>query len=97
MRHDLRASGREVIQLLVDSHREWRSRAQSPGEELVYVTEGSIEYALDGRPPVTLKPAMSCSSRRNDPRRRKTSAPATPRSSPATSSKKESPRLTLAE
>ena len=26
-----------------------------PGEELVYVVEGLLEYALEGRPPVTLK------------------------------------------
>ena len=26
-----------------------------PGEEIVYVVEGVLEYALDGRPPVTLK------------------------------------------
>ena len=26
-----------------------------PGEELVYVVEGSLEYVLEGKPPVTLK------------------------------------------
>jgi len=26
-----------------------------PGEEIVYVVEGALEYALEGRPPVTLK------------------------------------------
>jgi quercetin dioxygenase-like cupin family protein len=26
-----------------------------PGEEIVYVVEGVLEYALEGRPPVTLK------------------------------------------
>ena len=26
-----------------------------PGEEIVYVVEGLLEYALEGRPPVTLK------------------------------------------
>jgi quercetin dioxygenase-like cupin family protein len=26
-----------------------------PGEEVVYVVDGSLEYALDGRPPVTLR------------------------------------------
>ena len=30
-------------------------RHSHPGEEIVYVVEGSLEYALDGRPPVTLK------------------------------------------
>ena len=56
MRNDLSAPGREVIQVLVafapgvafpnHSH---------PGEELVYVVEGLLEYTLEGRPPVTLK------------------------------------------
>ena len=30
-------------------------RHSHPGEELVFVTEGSLEYQLDGRPPVTVK------------------------------------------
>ena len=30
-------------------------RHSHPGEEIVYVIEGSLEYRLDGRPPVTLK------------------------------------------
>jgi quercetin dioxygenase-like cupin family protein len=30
-------------------------RHSHPGEELVYVVEGLLEYTLDGRPPVTLK------------------------------------------
>ena len=30
-------------------------RHSHPGEELVYVTEGLLEYLLDGRPPVTVK------------------------------------------
>ena len=30
-------------------------RHSHPGEELVYVTEGSLEYQLDGKPPVTVK------------------------------------------
>jgi quercetin dioxygenase-like cupin family protein len=56
MRHDLSASGREVIQVLVEFAPGVAFPAHShPGEELVYVTEGSIEYALEGRPPVTLK------------------------------------------
>jgi quercetin dioxygenase-like cupin family protein len=29
-------------------------RHSHPGEEIVYVIEGSLEYRLDGRPPVTL-------------------------------------------
>jgi quercetin dioxygenase-like cupin family protein len=30
-------------------------RHSHPGEEIVYVIEGSLEYRLDGRPPVTLR------------------------------------------
>jgi quercetin dioxygenase-like cupin family protein len=30
-------------------------RHSHPGEELVYVIEGELEYRLDGRPPVVLK------------------------------------------
>jgi len=26
-----------------------------PGEEIIYVLEGSLEYELEGKPPVTLK------------------------------------------
>jgi quercetin dioxygenase-like cupin family protein len=55
-RHDLSAPGREVIQVRVDlapgvafpKHRH-------PGEEIIYVLEGSLEYEVDGKPPVTLK------------------------------------------
>ena len=30
-------------------------RHRHPGEEIIYVLEGSLEYQLDGQPPVTLK------------------------------------------
>ena len=30
-------------------------RHSHPGEEIVYVLEGSLEYEVDGKPPVTLK------------------------------------------
>jgi quercetin dioxygenase-like cupin family protein len=55
-RHDLSAPGREVVQVLVELDpgvafgRHWH-----PGEEIVYVVEGSLEYEVDGKPPVTLK------------------------------------------
>ena len=32
-----------------------QSQGVHPGEEIVYVVEGALEYALAGRPPVTLK------------------------------------------
>ena len=55
-RHDLSVPGREVVQVLVELDpgvafgRHWH-----PGEEIVYVVEGSLEYEVDGKPPVTLK------------------------------------------
>ena len=55
-RHDLSVPGREVVQVRVDiapgvvAHRH-----SHPGEEIVYAIEGSLEYQLDGKPPVTLK------------------------------------------
>lgn len=53
LRNDLSVSGREVIQVLVEfGPGVTAARHAHPGEELVYVTEGSLEYRLDGRPPV---------------------------------------------
>jgi quercetin dioxygenase-like cupin family protein len=55
MRNDLSAPGREVIQVLVEFAPGVAFPNHShPGEELVYVVEGSLEYTLEGRPPVTL-------------------------------------------
>ena len=55
-RHDLSVPGREVVQVRVDfaagvafpKHRH-------PGEEIINVLEGSLEYEVEGKPPVTLK------------------------------------------
>jgi len=56
MRNDLSAPGREVIQVLVEfAPGASFPRHNHPGEELVYVTAGSLEYQLEGEPPVTLK------------------------------------------
>ena len=56
LRNDLSAAGREVIQVLVEFAPGVRAvRHSHPGEELVYVIEGALEYQLDGRPPVTVK------------------------------------------
>jgi quercetin dioxygenase-like cupin family protein len=55
-RHDLGAPGREVVQVRVDLDAGVEfGRHSHPGEEIVYVIEGALEYALDGKPPVTLK------------------------------------------
>jgi quercetin dioxygenase-like cupin family protein/pimeloyl-ACP methyl ester carboxylesterase len=56
LRSDLGAAGREAIQVRVDfdpgaafpNH-------NHPGEELVYVIEGLLEYQVEGKPTVTLK------------------------------------------
>jgi quercetin dioxygenase-like cupin family protein len=56
LRHDLSAPGREAIQVLVEfAPGVSFPRHAHPGEELVYVVEGTLEYQLDGKPPVTLK------------------------------------------
>jgi len=56
LRNDLSAPRREVIQVLVEFGPGVTAvRHSHPGEELVYVTEGALEYQLDGRPPVTVK------------------------------------------
>ena len=56
MKQDLSVAGREVIQVLVEFAPGVEfPRHSHPGEELVYVVEGVLEYALEGRPPVTLK------------------------------------------
>jgi quercetin dioxygenase-like cupin family protein len=55
-RHDLSVPGREAIQVRVDiepgvafpSHRH-------PGEEIIYVLAGTLEYQVEGKPPATLK------------------------------------------
>jgi len=60
VRNDLSAPGREVIQVLVEFGPDVAAARHShPGEELAYVIEGSLEYQLDGRPPVVLKAGES--------------------------------------
>src|SRR3954452_18944029 len=55
-RHDLSVPGREVVQVRVDIDPGGVSpRHTHPGEEIIYVLEGSLEYQVEGKPPVTLK------------------------------------------
>lgn len=72
-RHDLSAPGREVIQVRVelDAGVEFAEHWH-PGEEIVYVLEGSLEYEVEGSQPVTLEagdvlfiPARAVHSARN--------------------------------
>jgi quercetin dioxygenase-like cupin family protein len=57
-RHDLSVPGREVVQAIVELDAGvMSSRHSHPGEEIVYVLEGApLEYEVEGRPPITLKP-----------------------------------------
>lgn len=51
--HDLSVSGREVVQTRVDfAPGASFPRHKHPGEEIIYVIEGSIEYDVDGQPPL---------------------------------------------
>jgi len=55
-RHDLSAPGREVVQVRVDFDPGYVApRHTHPGEEIIYVLEGTLEYQIDGKP-VTVKP-----------------------------------------
>lgn len=55
-RHDLSAAGREVVQTRVDfAPGAAFGKHSHPGEEIVYVIEGLLEYDVEGKSPVTLK------------------------------------------
>ncbi len=56
-RHDLSAPGREAVQVRIDlAPGVAFGNHTHPGEEIIYVLEGALEYQLEGKPPVTLKP-----------------------------------------
>ena len=53
--HDLSIPGREVVQDRVDiSPGAPAFKHHHPGEEIIYVLEGSLEYRVEGEPPTTL-------------------------------------------
>ena len=55
-RQDLSAPGREVIQNRVEISDEAPAiRHKHPGEEIIYVLEGTLEYEIDGKK-TTVKP-----------------------------------------
>jgi len=55
-RHDLSAPGREVIQVRVEFDPQYVSpRHTHPGEEIIYVLEGTLEYHVADKPPATYK------------------------------------------
>jgi quercetin dioxygenase-like cupin family protein len=50
-RHDLSAPGREVIQVRVDFDPGFVAPMHThPGEEIIYVIEGTLEYEIGGKP-----------------------------------------------
>ena len=55
-RHDPTAPGREVIQVRVDFDpgyvAPWHTH---PGEEMIYVIEGTLQYQIEGQPDATVK------------------------------------------
>ena len=56
-RHDLSTPGHEAIQTIVSiAPGVTAPRHSHPGEEIIYLLEGVLEYQLDEQPPVTLKP-----------------------------------------
>jgi quercetin dioxygenase-like cupin family protein len=55
-RHDLSVPGREAVQVRIDfAPGTAFGRHTHPGEEVIYVLEGSLEYQVEGKPPVTLR------------------------------------------
>ena len=56
MKHDLSVPGRETIQARIDfAPGAAFPNHTHPGEEIIYVIEGTLEYQVEGKPPVTLK------------------------------------------
>ena len=55
-RHDLSINGRETVQARIDiapgAVANWH---RHPGEEVIYVIEGTLEYQLEGKRPATLR------------------------------------------
>jgi quercetin dioxygenase-like cupin family protein len=55
-RHDLSAPGWEAIQVRVDIEPGIAfPKHTHPGEEIIYVLKGSLQYEVEGKPPATLK------------------------------------------
>jgi quercetin dioxygenase-like cupin family protein len=55
-RHDLSTPGREAVQVRVDFEPGTAFPNHThPGEEIIYVLAGTLEYQIEGKPAVTLK------------------------------------------
>jgi quercetin dioxygenase-like cupin family protein len=56
LRNDLSVAGREILQVRVDfDPGAVFPKHHHPGEEIVFMIEGLLEYEVEGKPPVTLK------------------------------------------
>ena len=55
-KHDLSIPGRETVQARIDfdAHTAFGKHAH-PGEEIIYVLEGTLEYQIEDEKPITLK------------------------------------------
>jgi quercetin dioxygenase-like cupin family protein len=55
-RHDLGVPGREVVQVRVElAPGVSFGKHTHPGEEIIYMLEGTLEYEVAGKPPITLR------------------------------------------
>jgi quercetin dioxygenase-like cupin family protein len=60
LKHDSVVSGREVVEVRVEvDPGRGVPRHTHPGDEVLYVVEGTLEYMPDGKAPVTLKAGQS--------------------------------------
>jgi quercetin dioxygenase-like cupin family protein len=60
VKSDISVSGKEVVQVRVDFNPGAVAvNHKHPGEEVAFVLEGTLEYQLEGRKPVTLKAGQS--------------------------------------
>ncbi|MBB3160254.1 quercetin dioxygenase-like cupin family protein [Rhizobium laguerreae] len=60
LKSDIDVPGHEVVQVRVDFAPGVLAPSHShPGEEIAFVIEGTLEYQLEGRQPVTLKAGQS--------------------------------------
>jgi quercetin dioxygenase-like cupin family protein len=56
LKKDIGVPGREAVQVRVDFPPGVNAARHShPGEEIAYVLQGTLQYQIDGQPPVTLK------------------------------------------
>ena len=55
-RHDLSTPGHETVQARIDfAPGTAFGKHTHPGEEIIYVLEGSLQYEVEGKAPITLK------------------------------------------